>query len=60
MRDFFAPRPNHFSDVVLTESLNSNNSYYFWFELERHDKKVYLETVADSHGHGSRNKNCSY
>ena len=33
MRDFFAPQANHFSDVVLTESLNSNTSYYFWFEL---------------------------
>ena len=34
MRDFFAPQANHFSDGVLTESLNSNTSYYFWFELE--------------------------
>ena len=42
MRDFFAARPNHFSDVVLTESLNSNNTYYFWFELEGQTLKLLL------------------
>ena len=32
MRDFFASRMYHFSDVVLVESLNSNPPHYLSFE----------------------------
>ncbi len=49
MRDFFASRMYHFSDVILVESLNSNPPHYLSFEQRSNvnAKRVFIPEMGD-------------